>query len=135
MQLIIYLSTPVNVHYRTVSVCSHDGLCRSFHSKISVFTDLYHCKRISFSGGGTASFRFNKYISVFSGLGPALEIIMYQISCFSASAYTPIMGLTEISELKRKKERKKETTPTANQHVPRPDLFHGSYTASASDSD
>ena len=37
---------------------------------------------------------------------------MYQISCFSASAYTPIMGLIEITELKTKKQRKKQTTIT-----------------------
>ena len=59
--------------------------------------------RECFSGGCAAIFQFNKYVSISSGLCSALEEID-PISCYLTLKYTPIMGLTDITDFKKKKK-------------------------------
>ena len=55
-------------------------------------------RHICFSGYQTAILRFNKYISISSGL----LLCSFKMSYFFALKYNPITGLTDISDLKRK---------------------------------
>ena len=53
-----------------------------------------------------AIFQFNKYISTSSSLGFALGKFT-KFSVFLALKYTFIMGLTDITKLKKKKKKKR----------------------------